>query len=636
MDDHELLRDYVERQSETAFAELVSRHLNLVYATALRLVGDSQAAQDVAQTVFILLARQAWKVRDGKALPAWLYRAACRTALNDIRHEQRRRQRETEAMNRAELAADTEATLARITPMLDAAMQRLNPVEQNAIILRFFENKSLRETGNALKMNEQAAHKRITRAVEKLRAHFARGGITTTSAVLAATLGMSSTQAAPIGLAASITGASLASAGGSIGVAGTILKFFYLMNTKTQIAAAAILLSLLAVPFLRSANFTNNKVLAATTVAAADRPSQTAVSVAPAITSQGPTATSQTQEQTGISPIASESISTQSNASSASPPLIAAISGNTGQAKPVPGAMRFLDGTTAVSAGQAAPVTPDPTTLAHLDATQKVLAQALTALQAAAANRFGEYKDKAIADVTQGQEDVTHAMDYLKAAPEIEFAPSPAPTATSPARPADILGSGRNDVPTNKYGQMYKAMNSLILAHDYWAGNSADGFQAGNMGGLRDGILADIDNAAADILAGVKFADAAAAANPSAAAAPKPAMPPPPSRNMTVRLQGTLADSHDVDVTFVCNGGFGGDLDGGPTQRDGHSFEHIFQVQGSISMVGDNFQVLCRIFDLAGDGGMTSTATLKPGESNTATSPNGKSKITLTLTEAAN
>jgi RNA polymerase sigma factor (sigma-70 family) len=145
-DDRELLRRYVENRSESAFTELVRRHLNLVYATALRVVGDSHMAQDVGQSVFIQLARKAASVRDGNALPGWLYRATCGIGKDTLRGERRRREREGEAVTRAELSSDPESSKAvwnSIAPMLEEAMQQLNEGEQNAIVLRFFEDKAL-------------------------------------------------------------------------------------------------------------------------------------------------------------------------------------------------------------------------------------------------------------------------------------------------------------------------------------------------------------------------------------------------------------------------------------------------------------------------------------------------------------
>ncbi len=268
MDDRELLQEYWERQSETAFAELVSRHVRLVYATALRLTGERQAAQDVAQSVFLLLARKSYMVRDGAALPGWLYRATHRTALNDLRREQRRRQRETVAMNNADLNSSSSPLLAQLLPLLDEALRELSPRDQNLIVLRFFENKSLREAGAAASLSEQATHNRITRAVEKMRQYFARAGVTVPSTAVVTVLTAPSSQAVPAGLAAIVTGAALAGSGATLGVGDALLKFFLTMSTKTQIALAVAVACLIAVPFLRSASLPNKRIVAATTLAA--------------------------------------------------------------------------------------------------------------------------------------------------------------------------------------------------------------------------------------------------------------------------------------------------------------------------------------------------------------------------------
>ncbi len=239
MDDRELLREYVEHQSEAAFAELVKRHVNLVYATALRVVGDRATAQDVTQTVFIHLARKAWTVRDGNALLGWLYRAAYRTALDTIRSEQRRRQRETEAMNLAEQNTD-EATWEKLAPLLDEAMQGLNRAEQNALLLRYFEGKTMRETGEALGTSEAAAQMRVNRALDKMRTHFARGGVTVAAGALATVLATNSAKAAPVELAAQVADSSLAGVG-AVGFTELFLKTIF-MSTKNKVIMAVIIL----------------------------------------------------------------------------------------------------------------------------------------------------------------------------------------------------------------------------------------------------------------------------------------------------------------------------------------------------------------------------------------------------------
>src|SRR5215831_10156110 len=98
MNDFELLREYVERHSESAFTALVERHVGLVYSAALRQVSDRHAAEEVTQATFIILARKAPKLRRGINLSGWLYRTAHFAAKGLLRAERRRRQREQKAV----------------------------------------------------------------------------------------------------------------------------------------------------------------------------------------------------------------------------------------------------------------------------------------------------------------------------------------------------------------------------------------------------------------------------------------------------------------------------------------------------------------------------------------------------------
>src|SRR6185503_569825 len=182
MDDRELLREYVEGQSQEAFAQLVQRYVNLVYATALRLVREPHTAEDVAQTVFIHLAQKAPTIHQGNALPGWLYRVTCGVAKDSLRTDRRRRERENEAVKRAELEIDDQALWSALIPLLDEAMRHLTKTDQDALVLRFFEGKSLRDTGQALTLSEDAVQKRVSRALEKLRIHFARRRVIVSSA----------------------------------------------------------------------------------------------------------------------------------------------------------------------------------------------------------------------------------------------------------------------------------------------------------------------------------------------------------------------------------------------------------------------------------------------------------------------
>jgi RNA polymerase sigma factor (sigma-70 family) len=243
LDNAQLLRDYAKDRSDQAFGELVRRQMGLVYSTALRVVGgDAHLAEDVTQTVFVDLARNARSLCRCAALSGWLYRHTCYTASKVVRSERRRLAREQQAvaMNAQSDRSDAESVWQQIVPILDEAMNRLGTRDRDAIVLRFFEECELRVVGAALGVSEDGAQKRVARALEKLRGHFARRGITLSTAALATLLTSQALSTAPPALAASVTGSALAAAGGtSLGLA-----LFNLMTTtqaKVMIGTAVLL-----------------------------------------------------------------------------------------------------------------------------------------------------------------------------------------------------------------------------------------------------------------------------------------------------------------------------------------------------------------------------------------------------------
>ena len=164
-DDNALLRQYVESQSDDAFAALVTRHLNLVYSVALRAAGDPHLAEEIAQNVFITLARKGRDVRHGTALSSWLFQTTRLTAKNLVRSESRRHRRDLEAHMQS-VVNDPEGDLwPRIAPLLDDAVAELNEPDRQAILLRYFERKSMEEVGRTLGTTESAARMRLSRAV---------------------------------------------------------------------------------------------------------------------------------------------------------------------------------------------------------------------------------------------------------------------------------------------------------------------------------------------------------------------------------------------------------------------------------------------------------------------------------------
>ncbi len=242
MDDRELLQAYITHHSDRAFGELVARHLPFVLGTSLRVTRDPHAAADVAQTVFIQLACKAWTIREGQALSGWLYRVTHHTALKTLRSDQRRRDRETITMKLAETPTTPAPGWDDLAPLVDEAIQQLKLGEQDALMLRFFEDKSYGEVGRILGLDEKTACQRVNRALEKMRGYFSRRGVTTTAALLGAALTSHAAASAPVGMAANITGASLAGASGSGALSGFLLKSYLMtFTTKAAILAAVLI-----------------------------------------------------------------------------------------------------------------------------------------------------------------------------------------------------------------------------------------------------------------------------------------------------------------------------------------------------------------------------------------------------------
>ncbi len=240
-DDQQLLDEFAGANSEAAFAALVARYVNLVYSAALRFAGNPQAAEEISQAVFIILARKAAGLRRGVVLSGWLYQAARLTAANYVKHEIRRQRREQEAYMQSTLNASDAPAWEDVAPLLDEAMGRLGETDRNAVVLRFFENKTAREVAATLKMTEMAAHKRVHRALEKLRRFFAKRGVISSAVLFAGAISANSVHAAPAGLAATISTAALAK--GAMVSASTLtlvkgaLKLMAWTKTKITIVA---------------------------------------------------------------------------------------------------------------------------------------------------------------------------------------------------------------------------------------------------------------------------------------------------------------------------------------------------------------------------------------------------------------
>jgi RNA polymerase sigma factor (sigma-70 family) len=243
-EDPELLRHYLENQSEAAFSELVRRHLALVYGTALRRTnGDSHRAEDIAQLVFVRLAREAMKVARHPAIHGWLYVATRHAAAEVMRTEQRRKNREAKihAMHHDEKVPTKEAWH-DLRPDLDAVLEELEDRERDVVLLRFFDGRPFAEIGVALRISEDAARMRVDRALEKLRTILARRGVTSTTAALGVALAAQGAVTVPSGLAAAISSAVLSPVG--LGGTAALTMFMTTSKTITGVASAVAILAI--------------------------------------------------------------------------------------------------------------------------------------------------------------------------------------------------------------------------------------------------------------------------------------------------------------------------------------------------------------------------------------------------------
>jgi RNA polymerase sigma factor (sigma-70 family) len=246
-DDMELLREYASRKSESAFETLVARHVGLVHAAALRQVRDPHLAEEITQTVFIILARKAGSLSPKTILPGWLYRTTRFTAGAAIKIQRRRERREQEThMLSTTQETPSDPAWNQLAPFLDEAMAQLRDKDRDALVLRYFQNKSLRDVGATMGLDEYAAQKRVGRALEKLRAICTRRGLVMSVAVMAGAISANSVQAAPTVLVKSVTAVAFAKgaaiSGSTLTLMNGALKIMAWTKTKITVVGAIILI----------------------------------------------------------------------------------------------------------------------------------------------------------------------------------------------------------------------------------------------------------------------------------------------------------------------------------------------------------------------------------------------------------
>ncbi len=250
-DDASLLRRFVAEHSDDAFRELVSQRIDFVYATALRQVGgDTHLAADVTQIVFADLARKARLLANRPNLLGWLYISTRFAAAKSIRARWRRMHHETTAYTMNEplnTAPRVEVDWAELRPVLDDVLHDLSAGDREAVLLRYFEGRSLASVGEALGLPENSARMRVNRALEKLRLRLIGRGLTSTTAAIATALAQQPSIMAPAGLAHSVACVALAGAP----TAG-LLGLLSIMSTTKIVGIGAVTVCLVSATFLLS------------------------------------------------------------------------------------------------------------------------------------------------------------------------------------------------------------------------------------------------------------------------------------------------------------------------------------------------------------------------------------------------
>jgi RNA polymerase sigma factor (sigma-70 family) len=240
-DDMALVREYAQSNSQQAFAALVSRHVNLVYSVAIRQVRDPHLAEEITQGVFIIFARKARSLSPKTIIPGWLCRTARYVSADTLKIQRRRQIREQESQMQYTLNEPEVGVWREIAPSLDEALNCLDEKEHDAVVLRFFDQKELKQVGAAMGTTEDAARMRVNRGLEKLRKFLTNRGVTLSTTAIAGAVAANSVQAAPLGLAATITAAALS---------GTIITSAPVIAATKTVAMTTLQKTLIAATFV--------------------------------------------------------------------------------------------------------------------------------------------------------------------------------------------------------------------------------------------------------------------------------------------------------------------------------------------------------------------------------------------------
>lgn len=245
------MRAFARQSDQQAFAAVTRRHLDLVYATARRKVTDDGAAEEICQNVFGVLARKAWQFAPDDSLPSWLHRTTLLEAKSWMRGELRRRRREQTA---AELGTtmknpDEQPAFNALVPLLDEALLSLRDQDRTALLLRYYERRSLRDVGESLGTSEDAARKRVAAALEKLSQFFQRRGYKTATVAAAAAALQHTAASIPAVTASRVTKAALRSAAPTFAGLLALLALFTSL-TRLQKVTATLTVAALSITWL--------------------------------------------------------------------------------------------------------------------------------------------------------------------------------------------------------------------------------------------------------------------------------------------------------------------------------------------------------------------------------------------------
>jgi RNA polymerase sigma factor (sigma-70 family) len=245
-EDQRLLAEFVQRRSQAAFAQLVTRHIDMVYSTARRELGDSQLAEDVTQASFLLLARKAAKLSRRVVVAGWLFKVTLFAAADVRKARRRRMQNERKAAMQTQSPQNqptSDIDWEKVSPLLNEAVARLNTGDRDVIILRFFQGRSHAEIAAALGISEDAAKMRVSRAVEKLRASLNASDMQISSSALIGLLPLAAASVAPTHLHAAAIAGGLGTSAVSVGiVAQAVQRMMLWIKIKlTALAALTVL-----------------------------------------------------------------------------------------------------------------------------------------------------------------------------------------------------------------------------------------------------------------------------------------------------------------------------------------------------------------------------------------------------------